>query len=101
LRPEDRFELKHPLFWTLFSFKDKGYYFMMLGHFVLLLSAATARSQLDKDECTLANGGCQHTCTNTDGSYKCSCYSGYQLKPDGLTCQDKDECMLANSGCQH
>ena len=43
----------------------------------------------DKDECTLAKGGCQHTCTNTYGSYKCSCYSGYQLKPDGLTCQGK------------
>ena len=43
----------------------------------------------DKDECALANGGCQHTCTNTDGSYICSCYSGYQLKPDGLTCQGK------------
>ena len=43
----------------------------------------------DKDECALANGGCQHTCTNTYGSYKCSCYSGYQLKPDGLTCQGK------------
>ena len=43
----------------------------------------------DKDECALANSGCQHTCTNTYGSYKCSCYSGYQLKPDGLTCQGK------------
>ncbi|CAH3124980.1 unnamed protein product, partial [Porites lobata] len=89
LRPKDRFELKHPLFVDSFSFKDKSYYCMMLGPFVLLLSAATAWSQLDKDECALANGGCQHTCTNTYGSYKCSCYSGYQLKPDGLTCQGK------------
>ena len=43
----------------------------------------------DKDECALANGGCQHTCTNTDGSYKCSCNNGYQLKPDGLRCEGR------------
>ncbi|CAH3149971.1 unnamed protein product, partial [Porites evermanni] len=43
----------------------------------------------DKDECALANSGCQHTCTNTDGSYKCSCNSGYRLKRDGLTCEGK------------
>ena len=43
----------------------------------------------DKDECMLANSGCQHMCTNTDGSYKCYCNSGFLLKPDGLTCQGK------------
>ena len=37
----------------------------------------------------LANSGCQHMCTNTDGSYKCYCNSGFLLKPDGLTCQGK------------
>ena len=50
----------------------------------------------DKDECALANGGCQHTCTNTDGSYKCSCYSGYRLQPDGLTCQGKIMIFLSH-----
>ena len=48
----------------------------------------------DKDECALANGGCQHNCTNTDGSYKCSCYSGYKLKSDGLTCEGKIRIVL-------
>ena len=50
----------------------------------------------DKDECALANSGCQHTCTNTDGSYNCSCYSGYQLKPDGLTCEGKIMIFLSH-----
>ena len=28
-------------------------------------------------------------CTNTDGSYKCYCNSGFRLKRDGLTCEGK------------
>ena len=43
----------------------------------------------DKNECALGISGCQNICTNTYGSYKCSCFSGYELKPDGLTCQGK------------
>ena len=32
---------------------------------------------LDIDECSVDKGGCQHICTNTDGSYECSCNAGY------------------------
>ena len=40
----------------------------------------------DINECGTSNGGCEHTCTNTDGSYYCSCNSGYSLDGDGHAC---------------
>ncbi|CAL8097727.1 unnamed protein product [Calicophoron daubneyi] len=33
----------------------------------------------DRDECAENNGGCQHLCRNTIGSYHCACRPGYQL----------------------
>ena len=38
------------------------------------------------NECNTNNGGCQHTCVNTDGSYECRCRSGYRLSSNGRTC---------------
>ncbi|XP_078696567.1 uncharacterized protein LOC144924834 isoform X6 [Branchiostoma floridae x Branchiostoma belcheri] len=46
----------------------------------------------DINECDLANGGCEHTCTNKVGGSECSCLSGYQLEDDGYHCTDIDEC---------
>lgn len=40
----------------------------------------------DINECATYNGACDHFCTNTDGSYTCSCSSGYQLESDGHNC---------------
>ena len=40
----------------------------------------------DINECATSNGGCETTCTNTDGSFTCSCDSGFQLNGDGLSC---------------
>ena len=36
----------------------------------------------DIDECATDNGGCGHYCTNTPGSYQCSCRDGYTLEED-------------------
>ena len=33
----------------------------------------------DKDECTLEPDNCGQNCSNTIGSYLCSCIDGYQL----------------------
>ena len=41
---------------------------------------------LDVNECNTNNGGCQHNCVNTDGSYECQCRSGYRLASDGRNC---------------
>jgi fibulin 1/2 len=40
----------------------------------------------DENECQTSNGGCEQTCTNTDGSFQCSCDTGYELAPDTFNC---------------
>ena len=40
----------------------------------------------DINECQTDNGGCTQTCDNTDGSYRCSCWDGYELASDGHNC---------------
>ena len=32
----------------------------------------------DINECAADNETCDHTCTNTPGSYLCSCFPGYE-----------------------
>ena len=41
---------------------------------------------LDIDECTQGTNGCNHNCTNTVGSYYCTCMVGYELESDNHTC---------------
>ena len=41
---------------------------------------------IDINECSDDNGGCDHTCTNTIGSYSCGCDDGYELDTDEHTC---------------
>ncbi|XP_077568621.1 growth arrest-specific protein 6 [Stigmatopora nigra] len=48
----------------------------------------------DVDECSNNNGGCDHECTNTMGSYHCSCHPGYMLRGHHM-CVDVDECNAA------
>ena len=39
----------------------------------------------DINEC-LGDHDCNHTCSNTDGSYSCMCDRGYNLQADGKSC---------------
>ena len=73
----------------------------------------------DFDECSIDNGGCDHNCDNTIGSYECSCNNGYELASDGKKCQgmkaikyvelandsyfytDNNECNTGNGECDH
>ena len=41
---------------------------------------------IDIDECDISNGGCEHNCTNTIGSFVCSCNDGYNLTENALNC---------------
>ena len=40
----------------------------------------------DINECDANNDGCSHNCTNTEGSFECSCRVGYILDSDGKGC---------------
>ena len=41
---------------------------------------------LDADECTLGITECNQNCSNTEGSYLCSCNDGYHLMSNQKTC---------------
>ena len=55
---------------------------------------------IDIDECAAETDNCDQVCTNDDGSYVCSCNSGFTLASDGLTCLDIDECMSGANNCE-
>ena len=40
----------------------------------------------DINECLTNNGGCDHTCINTEGSFECLCNTSYILAADNKTC---------------
>ena len=44
----------------------------------------------DRDECALGISSCNQICTNTYGSYTCSCYLGYQISYNYGICVGKD-----------
>ena len=71
-----------------------------LGHSYKYLISICISSNSDVNECTTGSGGCGHICTNSAGSFQCSCNSGYNLAPDGTTCVDIDECELNTDNCQ-
>uniref|UniRef100_A0A8L0DPD0 Growth arrest-specific protein 6 n=1 Tax=Oncorhynchus mykiss TaxID=8022 RepID=A0A8L0DPD0_ONCMY len=50
------------------------------------------RCEKDVNECNKRNGGCDHECNNTMGSYHCSCRRGYMLVGHQM-CNDVDECQ--------
>ena len=54
---------------------------------------------IDVNECLDNNGGCSDNCTNTNGSYYCSCFSGFELLSDNHTCEGNKQdyaCIVHN-----
>jgi len=43
---------------------------------------------IDRDECSVDNGGCQQVCKNTIGSYHCNCHSGFTLHSNKHDCKE-------------
>ena len=48
---------------------------LKLYHLIIILMLV----YVDEDECATNNGGCEHTCNNTAGSFTCSCNDGFEL----------------------
>ena len=48
----------------------------------MCVSAIDASGLADVDECAEDSDGCEQVCTNTEGSYLCSCFLGYTLDKD-------------------
>ena len=57
--------------------KGHGYFYFILIPF------------LDYDECCEDNGGCEQSCVNFVGGYKCACDPGFELNVDKKTCVGK------------
>lgn len=45
----------------------------------------------------MKNGGCEQICHNKQGSYHCSCHTGYALQRDNKTCEGKANVILSFS----
>ena len=58
---------------------------------VLINIAVTILSLLhvDLDECAEGSDNCDHNCTNTQGSFECTCNVGYKLESDGSSCSGR------------
>lgn len=54
----------------------------------------------DVDECSKRNGGCDHQCNNTMGSYRCSCHRGYMLVGRHM-CNGKPQASYIKWYCVH
>lgn len=52
---------------------------------------------LDKNECLEQNGGCQHSCVNKEGSFKCFCKTGYKLHSNRKDCLGMWWCLFHTS----
>jgi hypothetical protein len=101
---------------------------VLVSIFILCDSTWLRQKLSDVNECQTSNGGCEQVCTNTVGSFECSCNRGYSLASAGLLCigkleftwrhyissiaylsatdnycyvSDINECETINGGCQH
>ena len=54
--------------------------------FQLIICLLNSLVYPDIDECTEQIDGCAQICTDTDGSYTCSCNSGYELSTNDRDC---------------
>ncbi|XP_029986880.1 signal peptide, CUB and EGF-like domain-containing protein 2 isoform X4 [Sphaeramia orbicularis] len=47
--------------------------------------------------CNHGNGGCQHTCEDTENGPICKCHPRYSLQPDRRSCVERDEATTESS----
>ena len=88
------------MLWRVSSYTNYSTY--PLYYISILHMCMHPYSKLDTDEC-LANStsdGCEQVCTNTIGSFQCSCIEGYTLSSNDKSCLDIDECTAGTHNCQ-
>ncbi|XP_045408750.1 fibulin-1 isoform X1 [Lemur catta] len=51
------------------------------------------------DRCR-GGGPCKQQCRDTGDEVVCSCFVGYQLLPDGVSCEDINECITGSHNCR-
>ena len=71
------------------------------GSFEIMEISIIVSNCVDINECSQGTSRCSQLCTNTIGSYNCTCHNGYQLGNDNHTCTDINECNTNNGGCDH
>lgn len=55
--------------------------------------------EVEKQNCRISNGGCQHDCHEDADQVRCRCKEGYELEEDGFSCRIKDLCTADT--CEH
>uniref|UniRef100_A0A8C5KIR4 Fibulin-2 n=1 Tax=Jaculus jaculus TaxID=51337 RepID=A0A8C5KIR4_JACJA len=45
------------------------------------------------------NGPCRQVCRIVGGAAMCSCFPGYAIMADGVSCEDQDECLMGTHDC--
>ncbi|KAJ7410896.1 hypothetical protein WISP_105653 [Willisornis vidua] len=60
------------------------------GRVRIIHRLVASESLRDKDECSKDNGGCQHECINTVGSYVCQCRNGFVLHENKHDCKEAE-----------
>ncbi|XP_054991843.1 fibulin-2 isoform X1 [Sorex araneus] len=45
------------------------------------------------------NGPCKQVCSIVGDRVMCSCFPGYAIMADGVSCEDRDECLMGTHGC--
>ena len=55
----------------------------------ICVNQSNDKSCSDINECDEGIDGCDHNCTNTEGSFECTCDIGYKLDSNSSTCLGK------------
>ena len=56
-------------------------------------------ASVEINECASSSSPCEHSCTNTDGSFQCSCNNGYLLDDDGRSCDGMFMYLVMENMC--
>ena len=57
---------------------------------LISVHVATVHFFIDINECAESIDNCAQICTDTDGSYTCSCEAGYDLASNGHGCNGEN-----------